>query len=128
MSTILMPKKTKTLVCGSETVNYTSFTRWIPAISIRDPKTLLTLVDPTTDFKVTAGFQTATTDPKTPDDWTAMGSYLGQEGSNCSGRVDLFNALGSKFWVRFGAGTRNKATTGTGMNRGQVSLTVSGVS
>ena len=45
MSTILMPKKTKTLVCGSETVNYTSFTRWIPAISIRDPKTLLTLVE-----------------------------------------------------------------------------------
>ena len=76
------------------------------------------------NFRVTAAIQVADTDRrKNPGAWTDIGSYLTENGANNSGLVNVSTTVDGKFWVRFGVGVMN--SSGTALERGAVSLTVS---
>ena len=76
----------------------------------------------TTNFRATAALQVADTDRNNPGAWTDIGSYLTDDGANNSGIVGVAATVDSKFWVRFGVGVKNNS--GSAMERGEVSLTV----
>ena len=122
MSVVVFPRKTKNLVSGLTTAEYVPFTRWIPAIAIKEVKTLLEMAG-SPNFRVTAAIQVADTDRNSPGAWTDIGSYLTENGANNSGLVNVSTTVDGKFWVRFGVGVKN--STGTSLERGEVSLTVS---
>ena len=122
------PVQNQNLTVASATVTYVTATGWLPAMGYQNVKALLELIDKSGNFSVSVGFQTAATDPTSPDSWAGLETtpnYLLAIGAkDCTAVVDLTSTLDSKFWIRFGYAIKN--SSGTSLTRGDVRLTVVG--
>ena len=125
MCSTVYPAVTKTLTTNRTTPFFYPTTQWLPAISCYKAKSVVTLMNPTTDFRCASAYMTATTNPNTPDGATQLGSTVLAEGTVGDTWVDVHTALSTKFWVRFGILIWDaNATQGNVLKKGEVTCSV----
>jgi hypothetical protein len=123
MCMMSLPARTRTLTVNTSGTRYFAMTRWVPALSVNEVKTLMELQGRSAAFEVTVAIQTATTDTSDPNSWSDLGSFLSSNAKQCSGKLTVGTTVDSHFFVRFGVGVKSTSGDDT-LQQGQVTLAV----
>lgn len=90
-------------------------------MAMNEAKVLLQLENRTSNFQVTWGIQTASTDTDAPDAPIAKDlTYIDTNTKETSGVVNLSADLNTKFFVRLGIFVKN--SSGSAFERGEVTM------
>lgn len=124
---IVGPVRNTNLVSSDASATYVALTDFMPAIGFQTVRGLLELIAKSGTFSVAVAYQTADTDPTSPNAWAALEStpeWLSAQGDkDCTDDVTL--DTGGTFWIRFGLAIKN--STGTSLTRGDVQLTIAAI-